>query len=179
MSNIHPTGKALHTYVFSSFTSFLLFGTFCNIDIKNMTSVLPNPQDLDAFQLYRGGVVPRNEDGFPSEVRDFVVDSQKWVNDITEPRQRTVRGIVGYRNGVWCCRCFFCEQGPRNCPEVPCVRGFHNARMRPQFRQRVVSEYSTVFHDVQIVKAPWTCSIAIEFRSLLPIGTASDSRFRC
>lgn len=117
-----------------------------------MGSILPPPGNRRSFSIATGGTVARNEDGFPCEVDDFVVDSQKWINDIATANQRTVRGILGYRNGVWYRRCFFCEQGPSRCPQAICVRMFHSYRLTPEQVHKFLSEYTAVFCCVQLVK---------------------------
>lgn len=150
--SIQSTDEIVRSCPFAKFSLHPHHRAISTTVTNTMGSILPPPGNLPSFQLVTGGVVPRNEYGFPGEVYDFQVDSQKWVNDIATANQRTVRGILGYRNGVWYRRCFCCEQGPSRCPQAVCVRMFHSYRLTEDQVHKFLSEYTAVFYCVQLVK---------------------------
>lgn len=107
----------------------------------NTMAALPTPPDqLPSFEIFTGGEVPRNVDGFPCETHDFQVDRRNWVNDIPIANRRTIAGILGHRVAKWEENCFHCEQGADGCPRGVCVRVFHRERMRPDYRAKFQSE---------------------------------------
>lgn len=145
----------MHTYPFTRFSLDPPHRAVRTTATNTMGSILTPAANLPSFQIATGGLVPRNQDGFPGEVYDFQVDSRKWINDITIANQRTVRGILGCRNRRWPRRCFYCEQGARRCLGPPCVRSFHSFRLDAEHVQKFLSEYTAVLYCVQAVKLFW------------------------
>lgn len=136
-----------------------------------MASSLPNPQLRPAFQISDNGLVPRDDDGFPCEVNDYVLDSQKWVNDIARPGQRTVRGVLEDQNRPWFRNCFSCEQDWRDCPKVPCVRAFHTLRRRWEYQQKFQSKWHTVLQLIDRTKTLWKNSMSLRRRCSITVAS--------
>lgn len=136
----------------------------------HIMSRLPDPASQPSFQIATGGLVPRNNNNFPCEVRDYVIDARNWARDIPVANQRTVRGVLRLRNGVWPRVCFVCEQGPDRCRagRSNCVQKFLRERQRPEYRRHFESEFSpNMLQCVNVMQAPWTRSMSGNHQSVI------------